>query len=371
MHQHLLFAPIPASQHRDALAQLTGVAAMQPVRVLERRLVFKPFKRPGQASRDASGAGAGTAGRKGKSKAQAASPPPLKKSATAATAGPVSSLHDAPGDAQSRSKLLNSPMHYLQVVGQLKESDFPSAAGCTTTTGTAVVAPNEGGQPAAIVIDDDDDDDDSPTGTDHGKPDTSTPTTNGNGYHISQQEWEVQFIDTPIAGSRLPVTTRTIMSASLPYSDPLPVLHAMGFNYVSEHVVEGYRFVVDGAVLLLHRALVFPASTSDEPASASATAAGLSAAGLPAATASPPSWPGAIVPPASRRPHEHLPPLADMQPVDPSGAWLLQASLTIADGAKPDLIRTGGERLVALRNRLRGLAVLDTVDRLALDTRVK
>lgn len=47
MHEILLFASVPAAQHDDLLHQLAGLAAMQPKEVLERRLLFKSFRKPG------------------------------------------------------------------------------------------------------------------------------------------------------------------------------------------------------------------------------------------------------------------------------------------------------------------------------------
>ncbi|EGD93828.1 hypothetical protein TESG_01360 [Trichophyton tonsurans CBS 112818] len=47
MHEILLFASVPAAQHDDLLHQLAGLAAMQPTEVLERRLLFKSFRKPG------------------------------------------------------------------------------------------------------------------------------------------------------------------------------------------------------------------------------------------------------------------------------------------------------------------------------------
>lgn len=47
MHEILLFASVPAAQHDDLLHQLAGLAAMQPTEVLQRRLLFKSFRKPG------------------------------------------------------------------------------------------------------------------------------------------------------------------------------------------------------------------------------------------------------------------------------------------------------------------------------------
>ena len=46
MHELLLFGQIPASRHDQVLNILAGIAAMQPVPVLEKHLVFKPNRLP-------------------------------------------------------------------------------------------------------------------------------------------------------------------------------------------------------------------------------------------------------------------------------------------------------------------------------------
>lgn len=70
-------------------------------------------------------------------------------------------------------------------------------------------------------------------------------------------------------------------------------------------------------------------------------------------------------------PAERLPPYKAMLPLDSSGSYILQASLLVADGASPDLIQTGADRLLALKDRLKLLVPLELVDRLSLDTRAK
>ena len=49
MHELLLFGQIPPSRHDQVLNILAGVAAMQPVPVLEKHLVFKPNRLPASA----------------------------------------------------------------------------------------------------------------------------------------------------------------------------------------------------------------------------------------------------------------------------------------------------------------------------------
>lgn len=49
MHELLLFGQVPSSRHDQVLNILAGVAAMQPVPVLEKHLVFKPNRLPASA----------------------------------------------------------------------------------------------------------------------------------------------------------------------------------------------------------------------------------------------------------------------------------------------------------------------------------
>ena len=49
MHELLLFGQVPSSRHDQVLNILAGVAAMQPVTVLEKHLVFKPKRLPASA----------------------------------------------------------------------------------------------------------------------------------------------------------------------------------------------------------------------------------------------------------------------------------------------------------------------------------
>ena len=46
MHELLLYGQVPLARHDQLLKILAGVAAMQPRRVLERRIVYKPTREP-------------------------------------------------------------------------------------------------------------------------------------------------------------------------------------------------------------------------------------------------------------------------------------------------------------------------------------
>lgn len=57
--------------------------------------------------------------------------------------------------------------------------------------------------------------------------------------------------------------------------------------------------------------------------------------------------------------------------LDPSGTYLLQVSLRVQDGSKPELMSRGISELVALRDMLKGVVELVVPDRLSLDTRLR
>lgn len=89
MHELLLFASVPPSNHHDLLQQLSGLTAMQPLHRLERRLIFKAYRKPGWVNT-----------RSGASQDLQAT-----------------ELHRL-------NKLLNGAMFHTQVVGPVAEADF-------------------------------------------------------------------------------------------------------------------------------------------------------------------------------------------------------------------------------------------------------
>lgn len=89
MHELLLFASVPQHQHHELQQQLAGLTAMQPRDRLERRLIFKAYRKPG------------------------------------AITTRVGASQDVQGvDLQRLNKMLNGGMFYTQVVGPVSEGDF-------------------------------------------------------------------------------------------------------------------------------------------------------------------------------------------------------------------------------------------------------
>jgi mediator of RNA polymerase II transcription subunit 18 len=91
MHEQSLFASVPVHQHHELLQQLAGLTAMQPRHCLERRLIFKAYRKPGLAGRT----------------------------------GASQDLQQS--DLHRLNKMLNGNMYYTQVVGPVSEKSFGSA----------------------------------------------------------------------------------------------------------------------------------------------------------------------------------------------------------------------------------------------------
>lgn len=110
----------------------------------------------------------------------------------------------------------------------------------------------------------------------------------------------------------------------------------MHYSYVSEYVIEGHRFIHQNIILLLHRVM---RSSVDAEVQGS--------------------------------PAKAVPKLDNLVLLDPSSAYVLQASIRIQDGSKPESISVGINELKAFKELMRGVVDLDIGDRLALDTRLK
>jgi mediator of RNA polymerase II transcription subunit 18, fungi type len=70
-------------------------------------------------------------------------------------------------------------------------------------------------------------------------------------------------------------------------------------------------------------------------------------------------------------PVEELPYFSDLQLLDKSGSWILQSSVRVLDGSKPESMALGINELKAFKDQMKGVVDLEVGDRLALDTRVR
>lgn len=179
MHELLLFASVPVHQHHELLQQLAGLTAMQPRHCLERRLIFKAYRKPGLAN---------------------------------ARVGASQDLQS--GDLQRVNKMLNGGMFYTQVVGPIDSSDFADA-GVADAPAPATANATANPDPA--------DPDTKMDGTDE----LTFPRTT---YDFDQQPWKLEFRDIPEAGTRSAVTARVMATAALPRGDVVPSMNAWGYG---------------------------------------------------------------------------------------------------------------------------------------------
>ncbi|KAK5158637.1 hypothetical protein LTR04_005172 [Oleoguttula sp. CCFEE 6159] len=167
----------------------------------------------------------------------------------------------------------------------------------------------------------------------------------------SQKPWTLQFYDVPEPGKRT-VVSRVYSITEITRGDahrfakglqyrrvntcPYCVLPLTVCRYVTKYMLEGQRLVCKNIVILLHRILRFPAEHDTDEAM-----------------------------------NTQLPTYTSMRPLDEAESYVLQASVRILDGSKPENLATGTEELLAFKELMKGAVDLSVVDRLSLDTRVK
>lgn len=66
-----------------------------------------------------------------------------------------------------------------------------------------------------------------------------------------------------------------------------------------------------------------------------------------------------------------LPTLESLNPLDVSGAFVLEACVRIDDRTKPNLVSTASDELAAFRDLMKGSVDMKVPERLSLDTRVR
>ncbi|KAJ5818360.1 hypothetical protein N7474_003951 [Penicillium riverlandense] len=200
MHELLLFASVPVHQRHELLQQLAGLTAMQPRHCLERRLIFKAYRKPGLVT---------------------------------VRTGASQDLQSA--ELQRLNKMLNGGMFYTQVVGSVSERDFGGAAAAPPGPDDTVMTNTT--------------DDANPPPADQ--------------YDYARQPWRLEFRDIPEAGTRSAVTARVMSSAALPQGDIVPPMNAWGYSFVTEYVVEGDVFIHNDIVIFLHRVLHYPTTDQE------------------------------------------------------------------------------------------------------------
>ncbi|KAF2840850.1 hypothetical protein M501DRAFT_1023203 [Patellaria atrata CBS 101060] len=146
--------------------------------------------------------------------------------------------------------------------------------------------------------------------------------------------WSFQFHDVP-EPSMKQASQRMVAITAINEGDPNAWMNALGYNYLSEHILEGHRVVHENVIVLLHRLLRFPPEMRSRQA-----------------------------------PREQLLPLNDLNPFKAQTGYVIQASIRISE-PKPEIIKKALAELTKFKDQVKGIVDLTVVDRLSLDTRIK
>jgi mediator of RNA polymerase II transcription subunit 18 len=177
MHELLLFAQVLPSRHDQLLQILAGVTGMQPQRVVERHLIFKPSRSPGQTS-------AQVGGSQGVQNAQ----------------------------LQAIQGQLHNELYYLQLVGEVNDSRFGGRTPLNTN-----VSEQENLDLREGESDEEGNDGAQLKGDQHQQP---------------RQSWTLHFKDIPEVAGRRPVTSRMMLSVDILDGDAFAFMDALGYTCV-------------------------------------------------------------------------------------------------------------------------------------------
>ncbi|KAI9801291.1 MAG: Mediator of RNA polymerase II transcription subunit 18 [Piccolia ochrophora] len=221
MQELLLFAQTPASRQAQLLNILAGVAGMQPVRVIERHLIFKPNRSPG-----------------------------VKTGQIGASQGIQSQ------QSQALQGQLQGELFYLHLVGLIDDTTIPNQE---------FITPQDG-QTNGIKLSQGDGNRRSVNNAGHFEKLEDTP---------AKPKWCLRYNDWPEAAGRRPVTSRSTLSVDISEGNPFKFMEALGYSFVSEYLIEGHRLVYNNISILLHRVLRFPSESAprDERSSTNTTVA--------------------------------------------------------------------------------------------------
>lgn len=147
----------------------------------------------------------------------------------------------------------------------------------------------------------------------------------GRSMPLDGDRWVARLQQTPDPEFTDPIVRRVDTCAA----DFSALLDATRFRRAAEYVTETQRFIVNDVVLSLQRALVYAPIG------------------------------------------EVIPELKSCRLLDASGAFVVEATVRIADRASPPLVQAAVEQLNALRNELRGVIAFKAPERLSMDSRVR
>jgi len=290
MHELLLFGQVPLSQHDQMLKILSGIAAMQPHAVIERHLIYKPRNHATNGNRTNVKSGA-----------------------------PVS-------QKQALQAQMHGDVFYLQLVGNMSSNSVGAFVGKDEDKAMAG-ASAENGTDGAVYED--------------GETIENIASLEST-ISLSKHQWSVEFRDLPDVPGRRPVTSRLMASVPVAGGDPFQNMDSLGYNYVSEYLIQGHQLIYNNIILSLQRSFIVPPELGAES--------------------------GNGVPPGPT-PVKKLPSLRKRNLFDPSGTFILQASVRVQDGTKPESMALAIAELTSFRDVMRGIVDMEVGDRLALDTR--
>lgn len=185
MHELLLFAQVPTSQHPLLLQQLAGYTRMQPKRKYERHLILKARRPPGLGKMPSGGS------------------------------QDVQAL-----EIQKVNSMLNGGLFYMQLVGEVKEASFGNVNSKQSAPPLASQPLTGKGGPEVIH---------QSLNSRQGNGTTQVPEIDWK-YDETAQTWSLEFRDLPEAGTRNTVTSRLMASIKLSEGNPLEFTKRLGYE---------------------------------------------------------------------------------------------------------------------------------------------
>jgi mediator of RNA polymerase II transcription subunit 18 len=310
MHELLLLGQVPARRHDQLLQILAGIAGMTPAAVAEDHLVFRPKHIPAQKE---------------------------------APIGASQVVQDQ--RVQALQGQMKGDLFHLQVVVDALPwlmRRWRHAAGTPQTV--------EGHG---------DESDASRFGSTH-VADSAYARVEGS---QPSRSWLLRFSDLPEVAGRRPVTSRMVSEVNILNGSPKKFMDALGYEcvgnlmdfffshglglisgyairYVSEYLHIGHRVVHNNIVIQLFRLYTIPRPGPGQRPKPFSALKGFSESSL-------------------------------LTLVDPSEAFILQATVRVQDGSNPESMSLAVGELQAFKDVMKGVVELEPGDRLAMDTRVR
>ena len=144
--------------------------------------------------------------------------------------------------------------------------------------------------------------------------------------------WVLRSEQTPEPGSPA-VISRGVTESNLRDSDAVAFGDPSKYRLTAQYIASGHRFIQNNTIIRIYRILPYTSETS----------------------------------PLLRAP----PVVAELTPLDPSGAYIVEACIRVEDRSNARLNDQATKELLEFKKTLDGAIDLHVPDRLALDTRVK